>query len=214
VDDWKVLSEIGAGASVDQIAEKLGTTTFWTAKVTSRLIQHDLVEPVPTDQEEPVEDRYSWQEETRETHAPEEIHEESTEELVQADVEESAPEQYASDEYEYEPAAETPADQPETEDAFAEPAEDEEVNPNESWWQEPAEDEDAAEESAETPEVVAENLSEIPSTADAEEVEEDTEAFLEKVFSELETSEPEADEGHGLLRRRRMGSLRDFSSDS
>lgn len=215
VDDWKVLSEIGAGASVDQIAEKLGTTTFWTAKVTSRLIQHDLVEPVPTEQEEPVEDRHSWQEETREIHAPEEIHEESAEELVQAGVvEESAPEQYTSDEYEYEPAAETSADQPETEDAFAEPAEDEEVNPNESWWQEPAEGEDTADESTETPEVVAENLSEIPSTADAEEVEEDTEAFLEKVFSELETSEPEADEGHGLLRRRRMGSLRDFSSDS
>ncbi len=54
-------------------------------------------------------------------------------------------------------------------------------------------------------------------------VEEDTEAFLEKVFSELGSSEAEEDsgseesepeEGYGLLRRRRMGSLRDFSSDS
>jgi hypothetical protein len=40
-------------------------------------------------------------------------------------------------------------------------------------------------------------------------VEEDTEAFLEKVFSQLEVN-GKADveeEGHGLLRRRRMGSV-------
>jgi hypothetical protein len=113
--------------------------------------------------------------------------------------------------------------------------------PEESWWQQPEHDvpsEDAADE--QTPAVVAEGLSEIPSAGsdDDEEVEEDTEAFLEKVFSELDssetdpvdeddsetsepeepedsdTSEPEDSEGHGLLRRRRMGTLRDFSSDS
>jgi hypothetical protein len=42
-----------------------------------------------------------------------------------------------------------------------------------------------------------------------ESVEEDTEAFLEKVFSQLD-SNGQADveeEGHGLLRRRRMGSV-------
>jgi hypothetical protein len=49
---------------------------------------------------------------------------------------------------------------------------------------------------------------ETPSDLDA--VEEDTEAFLEKVFSQLEDNEkPEQpeEEGHGLLRRRRFGSV-------
>ncbi|MGH8948480.1 MAG: hypothetical protein ACRDXF_06420, partial [Acidimicrobiia bacterium] len=40
-------------------------------------------------------------------------------------------------------------------------------------------------------------------------VEEDTEAFLEKVFSQLEVNGKVdvEEEGHGLLRRRRMGSV-------
>ena len=51
--------------------------------------------------------------------------------------------------------------------------------------------------------------------SDTGEVEEDTEAFLEKVFSELETPEDEPEEeGYGLLRRRRMGAIRDHSSDA
>jgi hypothetical protein len=202
VDDWKILSEIGAGASVDQIAERLGTTNFWTAKVTSRLVQNDLVEIVePVEHEEHVaeEERHSW-----------------AEEPVEDRVEESATPSYPSDEYEYEsPPEDSHEDSGAEDEVFAAATEDEEVNPNESWWQEPANEEETGE-GAETPEGVAEDLSEMPSTADGEEVEEDTEAFLEKVFSELESSEsePESDEGHGLLRRRRMGSLRDFSSDS
>ena len=46
------------------------------------------------------------------------------------------------------------------------------------------------------------------------EVEEDTEAFLEKVFSELDSSNDEEEEGYGLLRRRRMGVMRDSSGDT
>ncbi|MGA8040165.1 MAG: hypothetical protein WCA93_08680, partial [Acidimicrobiia bacterium] len=44
---------------------------------------------------------------------------------------------------------------------------------------------------------------------DDETIEEDTEAFLEKVFSQLDVNgQPEEEEeGHGLLRRRRMGSV-------
>jgi hypothetical protein len=39
-------------------------------------------------------------------------------------------------------------------------------------------------------------------------VQEDTEAFLEKVFSQLDVSKVDVEEeGHGLLRRRRMGSV-------
>jgi hypothetical protein len=216
VDDWKVLSEIGAGASVNQIAERLGTTNFWTAKVTSRLVQNDLVqiiEPAAQDQIEPAgqdqfedqDDRYTW-----------------TEEPVEDRVDEQEPVSYPADEvsspedeYEYQSATDdTHEDSGEADEVFASTTEDEEVNPNESWWREPENEEAPAEEDEGTPEVVSEGLSEMPSTADAEEVEEDTEAFLEKVFSELESSEPESDEGHGLLRRRRMGSLRDFSSDS
>ena len=47
-----------------------------------------------------------------------------------------------------------------------------------------------------------------------DEVEEDTEAFLEKVFSELDSSNDEEEEGYGLLRRRRMGVMRDSSGDT
>ena len=48
------------------------------------------------------------------------------------------------------------------------------------------------------------------------EVEEDTEAFLEKVFSELDSPEDadEDEEGYGLLRRRRLGALKDSSGDA
>ena len=49
------------------------------------------------------------------------------------------------------------------------------------------------------------------------EVEEDTEAFLEKVFSELDSPDEEQateEEGYGLLRRRRMGAIRDVAGDA
>jgi hypothetical protein len=88
--------------------------------------------------------------------------------------------------------------------------------PDESWWQEPQDEDDTVEDDR-APEVVGEGLSEMPTVApveDSEDAEEDTEAFLEKVFSELDSDKSETDEGHGLLRRRRMGTLRDFSSDS
>ncbi len=96
------------------------------------------------------------------------------------------------------------------------------TDPNDSWWQEPEDEASTDDQDEEVePAVVAEGLSEMPSVSDHDDsgdgsdVEEDTEAFLEKVFSELEsTPESKAEEGHGLLRRRRMGTLRDFSSDS
>ncbi len=211
VDDWKVLSEIGAGASVAQIAERLGTTDFWTAKVASRLIQHDLIEVRDeTDEATP---------ETTETY-----------ETPVADNWDTRDEEPAADHYGYQPQAQEAEEADETEepsetyeqgDVFsAQDESEEDVDPDESWWTEP-EAEDSDDESAddgdteEVPEVVGEGLSEMPAADDEDhDVEEDTEAFLEKVFSELESSEPEVDEGHGLLRRRRMGSLRDFSSDS
>jgi hypothetical protein len=116
-----------------------------------------------------------------------------------------------------------PSSYDEPEQVFATEDEPEGEEPNAgSWWQEPvAEDEEPDDEEPRAPEVVAEGLSEMPSVEavaddgnEGEDVEEDTEAFLEKVFSELDSNESEAEEGHGLLRRRRMGTLRDFSSDS
>ena len=71
--------------------------------------------------------------------------------------------------------------------------------------------------SKESAAVVKEELSEVPTVGEDEEdgeVEEDTEAFLEKVFSELDSSNDEEEEGYGLLRRRRMGVMRDSSGDT
>ena len=73
------------------------------------------------------------------------------------------------------------------------------VDADKSWWEEPSDETDEA-----------------PSAGDDEdgEVEEDTEAFLEKVFSELDSSDEDSDEGYGLLRRRRLGAMRDIARDS
>lgn len=199
-DDWKVLSEIGAGASVTEIADLLGTTEFWTARVAARLLKNELI--VLRDEGDVADESFE-------------------------DVDEPEPDhEYATpgDDHSYQPVV---ADDAEHEQPEAEPPvfqdevtehQDEDVDPDQSWWEEPAvEDESVEDDDSRTPEVVAEGLSEIPPVrgpAGDSGPEEDTEAFLEKVFSELDSSEPEAEEGHGLLRRRRMGSLRDFSSDS
>ena len=42
-ESWMVLSQVGPGASVSQMADELGTTEFWTARVTARLIDKHLV---------------------------------------------------------------------------------------------------------------------------------------------------------------------------
>ena len=216
IDDWKVLSEIGTGASVSQIADHLGTTEFWAARVAARLVENDLVvleksssqesgtEPIHDDPQ-PVNDEWTT-EETVEVNADDTMAlDDEYSEDHQTEVPVAESEGYESDE---------PADMFATDDGPIA----EESDASESWWHdpEPANEISAqTEDEAKTPEVVAEGLSEIPAVAeDASEVEEGTEAFLEKVFSELESSEPEAEEGHGLLRRRRMGTLRDFSSDS
>ena len=199
-EDWKVLSEIGAGASVSEIADSLGTTEFWTARVATRLVKNELIdlrgtsdavdeplgvidEPQPDDEYETPGDDYPFESEITEDSALEE-----------------------------------PVAEPSVFQDVADDYEDEDVDPDQSWWQEPAvEEEPVEDDDSRTPAVVSEGLSEIPAVeAKDRSEEEDTEAFLEKVFSELDSSdsEAEAEEGHGLLRRRRMGSLRDFSSDS
>jgi hypothetical protein len=228
VDDWKVLSEIGLGSTIRDIADHLGTTEFWTARVAARLVKNDLVvvaggvdhepmhgtEPEAERSEgepahEPLVDGYTPSEdhEASEQYESGDDHDHSDDEFAESPVE---PEAAVDDHVEFAPGS----DQHES---------DEDLDPGESWWQEPEDEDDDREISGlETPEVVSEELSEMPSVdGEVSEVEEDTEAFLEKVFSELEATdgdpgsetEPD-DEGHGLLRRRRMGTLRDFSSDS
>ncbi len=227
-DDWKILSEIGPGASVSEIADSLGTTEFWAAKVASRLVQSELVDidsnlysaPIDTAEEadsdyvEPdLGDSHEDDNDEHESHGEYESHDEyETADTDHADVEETDHEPVEAEAESFE------AEQDDDEDHEAV-----EADPSESWWQEPEDEFSQADEETEDvePAVVAEGLSEMPSVSDSDDsgedsdVEEDTEAFLEKVFSELEsTPEPQADEGHGLLRRRRMGTLRDFSSDS
>jgi hypothetical protein len=210
LEDWKVLSEIGAGASVSEIADSLGTTEFWTARVTARLVKSELIDlrgmfdssDAPDEEiDEPQYDAPQYDEPQYD--AP-----------VDAPVDEFPFETGGAEDEVYE---ETEAESPVFQDSVSE-HEDDDVDPDQSWWQEPEDEEPAVEDDeALTPEVVSEGLSEIPAVEGSKgdsDVEEDTEAFLEKVFSELDSSEPEAEEGHGLLRRRRMGSLRDFSSDS
>jgi len=139
-----------------------------------------------------------------------------------------------------------PEHQPESEAEIAH----EDLDPDQSWWEEPesegADSNDEAEgipaaEEADTPAeepatvasqsifgsfapgaskeptpVVQEDPSDVGAVDEDEdeiEVEEDTEAFLEKVFSELDTSTEQDEEGYGLLRRRRMGALKDSSGD-
>ena len=214
-DAWKVLTEIGSGSSVEEIADRLGTTRFWTARVAGGMVEDDLLNmnSQASGIAEDVASRSSdWREPAPETVAADE---------ADADVESAE-----------ETVAETETDQDETAD------------PDDSWWVEPDADEDSAERTTEaleeeqatesmfgrfaaragaavegTPNSEVEAI-ETPTptlTVEPEEtVEDDTEAFLEKVFSELGSTdeEPDEEEGYGLLRRRRLGAARDLSSDS
>lgn len=180
-DEWRVLSEIGAGSSVTHIAEELGTTEFWTARVAARLIDKELIGFEATEAVE-AEPKYTWNE--------------------------------------------------------SQPAVDESVNPDQSWWEEPSpaesteadaepfdevieaqdhRDYEAADAEAtdhdSAPAAVQDDEPAYSEQSDVEDVEEDTETFLEKVFSELDSSSDDEDAGYGLLRRRRMGALRDVGGE-
>jgi hypothetical protein len=216
VDDWRVLSEIGAGSSVAAIADHLGTTEFWAARVASRLVKSELIDLDASVSSEDIE-----------------VEEED---VLQA-VDHPVPELVSSEDQQHAQYEADDSDGLVGEDwseGAASAAESKDVaeagSGEESWWNEPTYETPDMEDGSQTPEVVSEGLSEIPSVEDSDQasddaaredvdsesdVEEETEAFLEKVFSELDATEPESgDQGHGLLRRRRMGTLRDFSSDS
>jgi hypothetical protein len=191
-ETWRILSELGAGASVSDLAVSLGTTEFDVGRVASKMVDRDLIfisAPV-----EPVESGYS---------APETsyVDEEDTDDEV---------------------AAETVAVAT-TEDADAH---------QRSWWEEPEAADESDDTSDEDVDVVvdADSEDETDESSKVEEYvtgfdaadddsesddDEDTEAFLEKVFSELEPAAEDADTGgHGLTKRRRIGSiLRELDED-
>lgn len=167
-DDWKVLSAIGSGSSVVEIGDNLGTSEFWAASITARLVKYDLLvvaDETPVMAPPQAVDEYTW----------------ASSEIPPVSGETDQAEE--PEEFETPEEVETPEDMMPV--ASEEDLEAVDVDPNESWWQEPAADEAAKAGS---------------------DVEEDTEAFLEKVFSEV-SSEPSEEDGHGLMRRRRMGSI-------
>lgn len=196
-DSWRLLSEIGAGASVRTLAKELGTTDFWAARVAAGMMGEDLLQlngaasqtadEMPATTVEPEWSEPEWPVEP--VAAPH-----------QADETVGGIAQGRADEFATPVFAEEPVEVPTA--ATETSAEDEpEVDPNASWWTEPK------------PEVAAANEENQEAAKDDGEVEEGTEAFLEKVFSGLESGET-PEEGYGLLRRRRLGALRDLSNDS
>ncbi len=208
-DSWRLLSEIGSGASVRTLASQLGTTDFWAARVAAGLVGEELlglnaaaraaetapaawsetIEPAEIAGYEPAGYEPAASEAT--TYEPAGYQAATAETAATEPVTESAPE----DEF----AAAEPvfADTPLTDETSAAESNEvaQDVDPNASWWTEPEPETGGGAEEA------------------AEEVEEDTEAFLEKVFSGLDSNEA-PEEGYGLLRRRRLGALRDLSNDS
>jgi hypothetical protein len=211
-ESWKVLSEVGSGASVSEMADELGTTEFWTARIASRLIDIDLVAftPEETPAAAPViaespEVPAAGQAQSDRVVDEDVDPDESWWEEPEADSEEAIADDDNVD-------AEVSATPRTLQDMLVDVKGQDETEPV-AVAEEVAEDE-VAEEVAED-EVAASQIPTVAADSDTGEVEEDTEAFLEKVFSELETPEDEPkEEGYGLLRRRRMGAIRDHSSDA
>jgi hypothetical protein len=225
---WRLLCELGSGASVSMIAERLGTTEFWIAKVAAELterqllvlsdhwVEDEVAQPsavVSNFTDERVAPDHSWwvEPEPEEPAPPADADPYPREERV----EQSAAEQ----------AAEAGADEEDAgkESRFGHFVRS--VRSESAFAQGDDDTADAAEDSAAAaerpyaaigeaqPETKDESVDQrAPSLQDDIEsgvVEEDTEAFLEKVFSQLDANgQADAEEeGHGLLRRRRMGSV-------
>jgi hypothetical protein len=207
-DAWRLLCEMGAGASVRTLAERLGTTDFWTARVVASLsdqhllvlsasvVEDEWVAPI-TDELEPAGQAY------------EEESEQPAAQGVAADVEDDKDPNESwwvepqAEETEVAPVA-TEEEQPEPETSRGRFGQFRHMVGTSEADQPQAPADPEPEPDAFQPEQSVPAL-ETPSDLDA--VEEDTEAFLEKVFSQLENNGQPEEEGHGLLRRRRLGSV-------
>jgi hypothetical protein len=207
-DAWRVLSEIGSGSSVADIADRLGTTDFWTARISARLVGNELVSFNREHAEEEIPEHSTASEETWEVP------------WTEPEADEADPDRDRDESWWQEPGEEASAEAEEISDepVHAEAGEEAAEHASEAERASifgayaPAREveptHEGREETSQAPTLTAE-------AEEAEDVEEDTEAFLEKVFSELETTEEEPEEeGYGLLRRRRLGAIRDNSSDA
>lgn len=203
-DAWRLLCEMGSGASVKTLAERLGTTDFWTARVAAGLSDQQLLVLAASVAEDEVAEPVAVEAVSYGEPAVADVAQEIEEDK---DPNESWWVEPKPEENEVEPVAAAPEpSEPEpqkdsrfgqfrhmvaaTENAASEPQ-----------TEAPAEAESAVFEPQQEPVATLET----PSDLDA--VEEDTEAFLEKVFSQLESNGQPEEEGHGLLRRRRLGSV-------
>jgi len=225
---WRLLCELGSGASVSMIAERLGTTEFWIAKVAAELTERQLlvlsdhwvedeaaqpVAVVPNLTDERVSPDQSWwvEPEPEKPASPVDTVSYPGEERVEQPAAEQSDEAADDDDAAKESrfghfvrSVRSESDFAPGDDDTAEGAEggadSTEERPYAAIGEAEPETQDQAEDQQE------------PSLQDDIEsgvVEEDTEAFLEKVFSQLDADGPAEveDEGHGLLRRRRMGAV-------
>lgn len=212
-DAWRLLCEMGSGASVRSIAERLGTTDFWTAKVAAGLSeQHLLVfaeslveEPwsAPIIEEASIEEVAPAAEEVEQPElVAERVEEKVTDESwwvePESDEPEATPEAGAETDLEPEPAHRDSRFGQFAAKVEAADSHGLELGYQSNAFADPTPESDASDSGYESP---------ADSPADLEAVEEDTEAFLEKVFSQLESNGQPEEEGHGLLRRRRLGSV-------
>lgn len=177
---WRLLSEIGPGASAHELAGRLGTTEFAVARVASAMAQRNLLQAPSSDSGDSTAE-YDF---------------DAVAEAAASSATVSDPQESWWEEPEVPVPAETPSEPPAAEVPVA---------------QEPvtAEPGDHAQPMTSP---AAESRPEEPAAPGEEG--DDAEAFLEKVFSELGPTEEEEPEGHGLMRRRRMGSiLRELGED-
>ena len=141
-EEWVVISEIGAGSSVEGLADRLGTTRFAAARIAARLIEDSLLEVEGGDAQPPQVGDGEWESEIQET------------------------------------AGRSNGQ-----------------SPDDTWWLAPADEEPVTDELHSMfeglPAAGADSRAEQGVAGGGDEptrVEEDTEAFLEKVFSELESA--------------------------
>lgn len=190
-ESWRIISELGSGASVEELAGRLGTTEFSVAKVAAEMVENDLLGI--EEGASVAEPGYSAVETVVTSHEPETSYDSGADYQVHEVAEE------------------------------AESAHDK------SWWDEPeteestddamvAQSEEHSEEHSEeqVDDLVEANYGNTGVSLDDDvsaegfsnnEDSEETDAFLEKVFSELGPESDDSDDGHGLMRRRRMGSI-------
>lgn len=200
---WRLISEIGSGSSVRQLASRLGTTDFAIARVAADLKTRGLLvtqtgtQPVVS----PVTDDFNF-DAVAEAMVPaaEETHAVADPQKSWWEEPEDESASHEADNAEVAVTDETAEADAAVKEAFVSSVDEDET---ESF---PVEESVGA-----SDEPILQR--EVVGALDSNESE-DADAFLEKVFSELGPEQDDESEGHGLMRRRRMGSiLRELGED-